>query len=1359
MPEEPAAAGGFSNWLYSPTEYPKGFPVTHPETLIKGAEATLKGIIRAPEFLQPVVEAQLKGPLATAEAAGETAYGLARYPFDAARRLINAFGAGIEEPPHIGQERQPAPTSKEILDMYAQNPVLLAFDLASVFGSGSATMKAGANPRLTMSKSQYRANLPEFERTVAEVREQGESAKAPGLEQVPKPKEPKMEIPVTQDVTLRQIKESPTASLMDELLEMQRFSKEPLTAEQIAGMSRQELEYRVSGGRIKPGKETAPSAVADKAAAEPTIKKVPAATYREVAPEEVLPPGAQVKMDLATGKNYVRVEAERASPQETAKMPEKIVIGGSMPGLKEAVEGKKATKPPEAGGKLTGEGLEAFKGPAQIAKETMPKEGEPVGVQHIREFFSRSLRVPIFTGFKGKRERILKATGAYNKRAETIAMKDWGDVAALTHEVAHHIDKGYKFSDLPGYKEELGKLDYEPTKSRPNEGFAEYVRHYLTESAKPEIMAPKFTESFTQFLAQHPELKETLESGKGIISRWRNEGSEARVIAHIDWKGRGIAQTAKEKVLSGIARVRTLFEDDWLPVETLEKKATGEGNITEAAKEGRILPADSPTLQYRANKMAADRKAMDMVTEGTFDMAGNKTGPSLREALAPISNQKKQFALYGTARRALELHKRGINPGIDLADATFIRDKYESRLFRKAFEDYQAFNDRVWDYVVESGAIERQAVDAMKALNNEYFPFYRVMDSRADLASLSTSTRWANLPSPVKKIRGSGRQIINPYHSMVKNVSFLIGLADKARVGRALAKLADSHEGLGAFIREVELPKATTKFNLEQLEGQLKEAGVDVSRASLDQIVTVYTNAATRAINRDNIITLVVDGKKKAYQVHADIYKTLMSMDRMHQPFFIKYFFAPVARAVRLGATGLRPGFSLITNPLRDIQGAWLQSEFIRPDRFPDAMAKATIDRFNPSSETKELYARSGVDMAHFIGADRKSLEKAARQVLASDAKKKTMNVVSHPIEALKEVLSVTESIPRLAEFEAAYKKGEQLYGKKSESAQILASAAARDVTVNFTRMGAYGSVINQIIPFWNANVQGLAKFIRFAREHPIKASTKAVASLTIPTAILWNIHKDEQWYKELPAWEKYSFWHFNLGKNPDGSDKILRLPKPFEWTVAYAGGPELALNYFYSKDPEALKEGMRAIVDQITPGQTFEINGVPFPAPVDLPPSIKVPIELWANYDFFRDRPIDPYWEAKSKDPKDRFSPYTTETAKFIGKTFGLSPRKIDHLLQGMTGGLASGIVRTVETGVKAAASGEIPEIAHPANIPVVGRLFTRTETPEAREKRIQFEQKELIQRLARLREKGKDAEADKLIEEWNNRYPDFRY
>ena len=74
----------------------------------------------------------------------------------------------------------------------------------------------------------------------------------------------------------------------------------------------------------------------------------------------------------------------------------------------------------------------------------------------------------------------------------------------------------------------------------------------------------------------------------------------------------------------------------------------------------------------------------------------------------------------------------------------------------------------------------------------------------------------------------------------------------------------------------------------------------------------------------------------------------------------------------------------------------------------------------------------------------------------------------------------------------------------KSNGDLRIAAQAAREVTLDFSRSGTIGQQLNQIIPFFNACVQGGDKMIRLFKDDPLGTSLKVAKYIILPSMLLW---------------------------------------------------------------------------------------------------------------------------------------------------------------------------------------------------------------------------------------------------------------
>ena len=79
---------------------------------------------------------------------------------------------------------------------------------------------------------------------------------------------------------------------------------------------------------------------------------------------------------------------------------------------------------------------------------------------------------------------------------------------------------------------------------------------------------------------------------------------------------------------------------------------------------------------------------------------------------------------------------------------------------------------------------------------------------------------------------------------------------------------------------------------------------------------------------------------------------------------------------------------------------------------------------------------------------------------------------------------------------------------------------------MDFSMIGHSQSVqtLARIIPFLNARSQGLYKLGRAAFDNP-KSFLLRSALMTTASILLWSLYKDDDRYKELEDWDKWSYY------------------------------------------------------------------------------------------------------------------------------------------------------------------------------------------------------------------------------------------
>ena len=711
--------------------------------------------------------------------------------------------------------------------------------------------------------------------------------------------------------------------------------------------------------------------------------------------------------------------------------------------------------------------------------------------------------------------------------------------------------------------------------------------------------------------------------------------------------------------------------------------------------EGKLPPADNPVELAVAFTQKSSAKTRGFVIEATTDLAGNRKSKGMKQIFKPIvadggKKNVEDFVTYLVAARDIQLQKQNKETGIDPVASRLAFDSLDSPAFAQAAREITEWNQKGIDLLVESGRITREAGDIIKASNPIYAPFFREFGEKEVTGKGKKGGKFAP-----KRLKGSERKIVDPIEGMIQQMDAIINSAQRASIERSIANLAlENPDALEEFITPIKAPTAPVELSIDEVKSQLEEVGVsfnEVPEKDLKELLTIFRPVKGQ---KPGVISLKVDGKDKHFQVQQDLLDVLEGTDNYKLGPFWDFVVGKPTRLLKLGATGLSPSFGLIRNPIRDLQTFTVTSEFAKGGPLSavggilkDVKTKTAgiaenfgFEGIEADSDVQRFSALGG-EMSGFISQDRAGTKHLQHEMLASNGIRYTINTFKDPIDAMRSLIGVTEVGSRVGEFSAALKEGERLYGKGSLSASVFALNAAQDVTTNFTRHGQIGKQINQVIPFFNAAIQGPDKLVRSFRKNPKKATAAAISALTVPAVFFWWRNKDKEWYKNMTAHEKANYLHF---EHPDKEDVVFRFPTPFELGHVFQAMPVAFLDAIYRKNPQEIPNILEATLNTSNP--------------LDWPSLIGPIIDIKANEDF-AGRPIVSRAN-EGKLPKDQFGPHTTELMKAIGKAINMSPSKLEHMTNSYTGGIYNKVARMLK-------NNEVEKQA--ADLPVVGTLFAR--------------------------------------------------
>lgn len=367
------------------------------------------------------------------------------------------------------------------------------------------------------------------------------------------------------------------------------------------------------------------------------------------------------------------------------------------------------------------------------------------------------------------------------------------------------------------------------------------------------------------------------------------------------------------------------------------------------------------------------------------------------------------------------------------------------------------------------------------------------------------------------------------------------------------------------------------------------------------------------------------------------------------------------ASILRKVATGINPVFALFRNPVRDAQTAILTAT--------DDYSKGLIRTITGKND-EEMYKLARASGALQGSIYREQLK--PEQILAQKVQERAgiVKKLLRPDRLVEEWGQKFEEFTRMSVFSGALKNGKT----PEEAAKI-----ARNATVDFGKSGNTTQVLNKVIPFLNARIQGFANMGKTVVADPTKATRVLMWSAAYPQAVLTAYNSRYKSYNGIPDYEKRKYWIVmigeNKGKDLDGKSVMvpnyIKIPKG-EAQQAVSNTIERVLTLSKQKYPDSTEQFLRKLVGDISPISDSG-SGAGGVLTSLIPAGVKKGVELATNYSFYKGKPIEGDWtkvgnkwiETKNLEPKFRTNLNTSQLAKQIGSILNWSPTKIDYVIK----------------------------------------------------------------------------------------------
>ena len=786
----------------------------------------------------------------------------------------------------------------------------------------------------------------------------------------------------------------------------------------------------------------------------------------------------------------------------------------------------------------------------------------PIRREDVLRPFLKALGINLYEGGIKKGGPL----GYYRPKGWETRVKNMSDLEVTAHELAHHIDDKYfkgfeRASNRPWIKgpgaqtfaKELKGLSYDETKVY--EGFAEFVRHWMTNPAVLTERAPAFLEWFDNYVDNHPLGKNIKESQAGMVA-WFNQPrlQQAR------------SKTGRHVLLNGVKdsvwdSFRQSHIDRTHGILLFETDLTGEkaalkGGPTEAAR----LAASAYSIVDRSLELGYPVVQPD----GSFRYEGK----GLVEILKPAASETEEWSLYAIGRSANELKGQGRENLFSRGQIDAMMD-LETPEFKQIFDEWLEYTNGVVKFAIDMGLLSAEQVEGWR--RTQYLPFYRVSRakneswtnklSRKIFGEGSQGVGKRGLPGQVtvvKMLTGGTENIGDIYQNMVMNTSMLIVESIKNDARRHAVDTAMRMTGGRNWITARAKGAKPVSIEREQIaDAILKPLGLTYQKyqkalemGSIDPDTAILLDGIIsnldeyeqfwmrgQAPNDPNVIAVKHSGKTSFYQVNDPIlYRSLIAFDPPQKP-IINRLMSTVRRLMQ-GTVTLSLTF-MGKNMWRDTQSGFVYTKSgFRP-------VIDTLRGMKHRIAKDDVYSKAmanGMGMSSYL-VDEGTLQRHIQKFHTKKGftRRYLLDTPANMLYFIENLADAFEMATRLGEFEQAIKRGEH---------PRHAAYLGREVSTDFARRGdsQITGFLFDAVPFLNAGVQGLDRGYRgLTKDDQRKQVFWRVSTIASMGAILYAIYRDDPCYEELEDWDKDSSWHFWVGGG-DCSEKIHgTLTKPWE--------------------------------------------------------------------------------------------------------------------------------------------------------------------------------------------------------------------
>ena len=725
-------------------------------------------------------------------------------------------------------------------------------------------------------------------------------------------------------------------------------------------------------------------------------------------------------------------------------------------------------------------------------------------------------------------------------------------------------------------------------------------------------------------------------------------------------------ETAKNRILEGFTSLRETFEDSLIRLKNLERT------------KGTALPADITPWERKQIMSARISSRLSELNERATKIISNVEDES-KKLKIDAKETRKKINEYLIARHAPERNLK-----LNKSNAAGITDEQASEIIKrlqgdenfetikKVADDIQSLNNEVLDLLHQDGnkIISDQTYKILRESYKNHVPLQRVMDDELQ-QQLGMSGRTLDVRSSgLYRAKGSEREVEDILENVVMNYERAIFTSEKNRFAQSVLEFAELNKDSGLF-------------------------------------KVVSDNPSIDPTDAQNF-GVFVDGKQKWVKVIDPVLgSALKGTNIQNLPGHLN-FIETFTRIMSQLATRFNPEY-LLSGFIRDTQEMLVSAGATKGITATGALAEI------PSSQKSILKYLRGIDDAD-TQLYKQFLKDGGGGGMAASTTRDKIKIdlsleKSMPKKAAEKIVkffdsanSVFENANRFSVYKEALNRG---------LSRDKAALVAQESTINFSRKGTAGPIVNALYMFANASIQGSTKMLRAMKNPKVAFATVAAVGTAVEATSTWNDSVDEDWRSKISDTTRSQNLVVVLpGEDKDGGIRFIKIPvswgiRPIKVTAdalsdtAHGHGKPLG---------ETLNTIASAVIDGYNPLGGSDIISAITPSIGDIPIDI-------ARNQTFSGAPIKPDTYGKEVPKSEQYfrslqdsvigRGFIAGTQKLADIGIEISPADVEYAyrqLIGGTGRFTSKTVNAITAGVKG-------EELQSYDIPFGSRFYEKTD------------------------------------------------